>query len=188
MGEPTRIRMTFAEIISLPSLSIFSLSLSLSFWTFFQQRRMSGRAQATRLHEVWWSDDMVAVRDRVYSLCRDQAHGGPAAAALVSYYVRPLEEPEPPGRAAFAKLVGFFDNLEACISSGLVDERLAWRLFCEAHYLDYQPLVAAVRDAICSHRGCKLPPWLEMTRELEARFSRQGTKFLPSSNSAVTGK
>lgn len=180
--------MTKAEIISLCSLSIFSLSLSLSFWTFFQQRRMAGRAQATRLHELWWSDDMMAVRDKVYALCRDHAHGGPAAAALVAYYEHPLEAPEPPGRAAFAKLVGFFDNLEACIASGLVDERLAWRLFCEAHYLDYQPLIATVREAICSHRGRELPPWLEMTRELERRFARQGTKFQTSLSSAATGK
>ena len=179
--------MTLGEIISLCSLSIFSLSLSLSAWTFFQQRRTSGRAQAARLHELWWSDDMMAVRDKVFALCRDHARGGPTAAALVAYYEHPLEQAEPPGRAAFAKLVGFFDNLEACIDGGLVDERLAWRLFCDAHYHDYQPLIAAVREAICSHRGRELPPWLAMTMDLEARFKRQAARAARSTSVAAAG-
>jgi hypothetical protein len=61
----------------------------------------------------------------------------------------------------------------------VIDEKLATRLFAEAHYADYQPLIESVREAIlkCSRHHGKLPQWLEMTCDLERRFLRHGVTF-----------
>lgn len=171
--------MTLAEKLSLCSVTIFSISLTFSIWTFIRTTRQARHAQAARLHESWWTDDMMKVRDQVYALCRDQAQNGSAAALLIGYYGASLQSAEPPGRAAFSKLIGFFSNLEVCIAAGLVDEKLAMRLFGEAHYADYQPLIAAVRLAIAERpeRNHVLPQWLQVTVDLERRFERLGVRW-----------
>lgn len=172
-------KLTLGETLQLCSVAIFSLSLSFSIWTFLRQAKQARYSQAARLHEVWWNDDMMGVRDKVYALCRDHARGGPAAALLIGYYGASLEAAEPPGRAAFSKLIGFFSNLEVCMAAGLIDERLATQLFGEAHYADYQPLIAAVREAIGNRpdRNHLLPQWLQITVDLERRFQRQGVRW-----------
>jgi len=161
------------------SLIIFSLSVALSVWSFAYQFRSSRVTQTERLHEFWWTADMMQTRDVVYGLCRDYEKDPACLASLVAYYESPLTTIEPPGRSEFAKLIGFFCNLEICLDTGVIDEKLTTRLFAEAHYADYQPLIALVRDATLksASRAGKLPQWLEMTRDLERRFRRQGVKF-----------
>jgi hypothetical protein len=161
------------------SLIIFSLSVTISVWSFSYHFRSSRVTQTERLHETWWTAEMMQTRNIVYGLCRDLAKDKSCLAHLVAYYESPLTTTEPPGRSEFAKLIGFFCNLEICLDSGVVDEKLATRLFAEAHYADYQPLIALVRESIlkCASRGGKLPQWLEMTRDLERRFQRQGVVF-----------
>ena len=161
------------------SLIIFSLSVTLSVWSFAYQFRSSRVTQTERLHETWWTTEMMHTRDIVYGLCRDLKKDPSCLAHLVAYYESPLTTTEPPGRSEFAGLIGFFCNLEICLDSGVVDERLTTRLFAEAHYADYQPLIALVRDSVLksASRGGTLPQWLEMTRDLERRFLRQGVVF-----------
>ncbi len=178
--------MTLGETIALCSLCVFSLSFLFSFSTFIRSSRQGRHAQASRLHEVWWGSDMMEVRDKVFALCRDHAHGGRAAAEVIAYYASPLELLEPPGRAAFSKLLGFFSNLEVCIAAGLVDEGLATRLFGEAHYVDYQPFIGAVREALGRRVGSALPSWLLITVQLERRFERHGVKWRVLSTARVT--
>jgi hypothetical protein len=161
------------------SLIVFSLSLTLSVWNFAYQFRSSRVAQTERLHETWWTIEMMQTRNIVFGLCRDLTKDPSRLASLVAYYESPLTTTEPPGRSEFAKLIGFFCNLEICLDAGVIDEKLTTRLFAEAHYADYQPLIALVRESIlnCASRGGKLPQWLEMTRDLERRFIRQGVVF-----------
>ncbi len=171
--------MTTAEIISVCSLSVFSLSLSLSVWNFTYNLRYSRVSLTERLHELWWSKDMVETREEVYALCRRAAAEPSGVSELAAYYRAPLTTPEPPGRAAFAKLVGFFCNIEVCLASKVADEKITCSLFAQAHYADYQPLIAAVREAV-RKPGCAahdLPHWLVMTVNLERRFERQGVEF-----------
>ncbi len=175
--------MKIAIFLQACSLIVFSLSLSLSVWSFAYQFRSSRVTQTQRLHESWWTTEMMQTRDIVYGLCRDLAKDPSRHARLVAYYESPLTEPEPPGRAEFGKLIGFFCNLEICLQSGVIDEKLATRLFAEAHYSDYQPLIESVREAIlkCSRHHGKLPQWLDMTCDLERRFSRHGITFTKAS-------
>jgi hypothetical protein len=171
--------MKTAIILQACSVIIFSISVTLSLWSFSYQFRASRVTQTERLHETWWTTEMMHTRDVVYGLCRDLSRDPSCLAALVAYYESPLISTEPPGRSEFARLIGFFCNLEICLDAGVIDEKLTTRLFAEAHYADYQPLIALVRDAIlkCASRGGKLPQWLEMTRDLERRFTRQGVVF-----------
>lgn len=161
------------------SLIVFSLSLTLSVWSFTFQFRSSRVTQTERLHETWWTTEMMQTRNTVYGICRDVGKDPSRLAALVAYYESPLTTTEPPGRTEFDRLIGFFCNLEICLDAGVIDEKLTTRLFAEAHYADYQPLIALVRDAVlkCASRHGKLPQWLEMTRDLERRFQRQGVVF-----------
>lgn len=173
--------MNTAIILQLYSLSIFSLSLAVSIWSFAFQFRSSRVTHTERLHEAFWTIGMMHTRDVVYGLCRKLAQDPACVADLVAYYESPLTTPEPPGRPEFAKLIGFFCNLEICLESGVIDEKLTFRLFAEAHYADYQPLIALLRVSLlqCTRRKGKLPQWLEMTRDLERRFARQGVVFPP---------
>jgi hypothetical protein len=153
--------------------------LILSVWNFAFKFRSSRVTLTERLHETWWTPEMMQTRNIVFGLCRDMAKDPSCLDALVAYYESPLTIPEPPGRTEFDKLIGFFCNLEICLDTGVIDEKLTTRLFAEAHYADYQPLIALVRDATlkCARRGGKLPQWLEMTRGLERRFLRHGVVF-----------
>jgi hypothetical protein len=171
--------MKIAILLQACSLIIFSLSLTLSVWNYSFQFRSSRVNQTERLHETWWTTDMMRTRDVVYGLCREVATDPSRLAGLVAYYEAPLTTAEPPGRSEFNKLIGFFCNLEICLDSGVIDENLTTRLFAEAHYADYQPLIAIVREAIlkCASRGGKLPQWLLMTIDLERRFVRRGVHF-----------
>ena len=168
--------MTTAEIVSVASLCVFSMSLTLSAWTFAYQFRSSRVTQTERMHEVWWSDEMMTTRDQVFALRKTLLVDDSAVQALVAYYLAPLTTPEPPGRAAFSKLIGFFCNLEICLSTHVVDERLSCRLFAESHYADYLPLIVRLREAIAQNcaKGRSLPHWLQMTIDLEKRFARYG--------------
>jgi hypothetical protein len=171
--------MKIAIFLQACSLIVFSLSLTLSVWNITYQFRSSRVSQTERLHETWWTPEMMKTRTIVYGLCRELAKHPSCLADLVAYYESPLTTAEPPGRTEFDKLIGFFCNLEICLDSGVVDERLTTRLFAEAHYADYQPLIALVRDSVLksASRGGTLPQWLEMTRDLERRFLRQGVVF-----------
>ncbi len=173
--------MTTAIVLQLCSIIIFSISLAVSVWSFAFQFRSSRVTHTERLHEAWWTAEMMQIRNVVYGLCRELARDPACVADLVAYYESPLSTPEPPGRPEFAKLIGFFCNLEICLESGVIDEKLACRLFAEAHYADYQPLIALLRVSIlqCASRHGKLPQWLEMTRDLERRFARYGVVFPP---------
>jgi hypothetical protein len=170
--------MSTAEIVSICSLTVFSLSLSLSVWSFAYNLRSSRVTQTERLHEVWWTNEMVETRNEVFAMCRGMAGDDSAVKALVAYYKAPLTTAEPPGRAAFAKLVGFFCNIEICLSSGVIDEHLTCRLFAEAHYADYQPLMERLRKELVRSgpTGQSLPHWMAMTVDLERRFARHGAK------------
>ena len=171
--------MKTAIILQACSVIIFSISVTLSLWSFAFQFRSSRVTQTERLHETWWTAEMLKTRNVVYSLCRDMAKDPTRLAELVAYYESPLTMVEPPGRSEFDRLIGFFCNLEICLDAGVIDQRLTTRLFAESHYADYQPLIAVVRDAIlkCASRHGRLPQWLEMTRDLERRFQRQGVVF-----------
>jgi hypothetical protein len=171
--------MRIAIILQACSLIVFSLSLSLSVWNVAFQFRSSRVTQTERLHETWWSAEMMRTRIIVYGLCRDMATDPARLSALVAYYDSPLTTTEPPGRTEFDRLIGFFCNLAICLDAGVIDEKLTTRLFAEAHYADYQPLISVVREGIlkCASRNGKLPQWLEMTRDLERRFLRQGVTF-----------
>ena len=171
--------MTTAEIISTCSLTVFSLSLTVAIWNYTYNLRYTRVSLTERLHELWWSKDMMETREEVYALCKQAAADPSGTYALAAYYRAPLVTSEPPGRAAFAKLVGFFCNIEVCLDSKVLDERIACDLFAEAHYADYQPLIAAVRAAILEpgRGGGDLPTWLRMTMQLERRFARRGVEF-----------
>jgi len=171
--------MTTAEIISICSLAVFSFSLSLAVWNFAYNLRYSRVSLTERLHELWWSKDMMDTREEVYGLCREAAMDPAAVSSLGAYYRAPLVTPEPPRRAAFGKLVGFFCNIEVYLASKVLDERITCDLFAEAHYADYQPLIAAMRASVArpGRASDDLPKWLEMTRRLERRFARWGVTF-----------
>jgi hypothetical protein len=94
--------MKIAIFLQACSLIVFSLSLTLSVWSFAYQFRSSRVTQTQRLHESWWTIEMMQTRDIVYGLCRDLAKDPSRHAKLVAYYESPLTEPEPPGRAEFA--------------------------------------------------------------------------------------
>jgi hypothetical protein len=171
--------MTTAEIISISSLTVFSLSLTLAIWNYAYNLRYTRVSLTERLHELWWSKDMMETREEVYALCKQAASNRSEMSALAAYYRAPLVTPDPPGRAAFAKLVGFFCNIEVCLDSKVIDERITCDLFAEAHYADYHPLIAAVREATLepSRKTGRLPKWLSMTVQLERRFARHGINF-----------
>ena len=181
--------MTSAEILSVCSLTVFTLSLLLSIWNFAYTLRSSRVTQTERLHEVWWTREMIETRDEVYAMCRAFALDPTSADPLIEYYQHPLSTPEPPGRAAFSKLVGFFCNLEICLASGVLDNRLATRLFAEAHYADYQPLIHRLREAIAHNSTPErpLPQWLDMTLDLERRFFRHRPRARRVRKTARTG-
>lgn len=168
-----------ADVVPLCSLAVFCLSLTLSVWSFAYTLRSSRVTQTERLHEVWWSQEMMATRNETYAMCRALARDPSALRELVTYFQSPLTTPEPPGRAAFAKLVGFFCNLEICLHARVVDEQITSHLFASAHYEDYKPLIVALRESISkvAPPGQPLPPWLQMTVNLEKRFDRHGAKF-----------
>ncbi len=169
--------MTTSEILSVCSIVVFSLSLALSIWNFSSNLRSSRVTQTGRLHEAWWSKEMMETRDTVFAMCRQLATDNRPADELVAYYLHPLTTPEPAGRAAFSRLVGFFCNVEICLASGVIDDRLTCRLFAESHYADYLPLIAKVRTAILQESSNqKIPHWLQMTIDLEKRFTRHGMK------------
>jgi hypothetical protein len=169
--------MTTSEILSVCSLIVFSMSLALSIWNFSYNLRSSRVTQTGRLHEAWWSKEMMETRNVVFGMCRSLAKDDTSADDLVAYYLRPLTTPEPECRAAFARLVGFFCNVEICLASRVIDERLTCRLFAESHYADYLPLIAKVRTAILREASDhKIPHWLQMTIDLEKRFRRHGMK------------
>lgn len=171
--------MSTAEIVSLCSLAVFCFSLILTVWNLRYQIRSSQVAQTGRLHEVWWSNEMMETRDEVFALCKDLAEEGRQVEAIAAYYHAPLTTPEPAGRAAFGKLVGFFCNLEICLRAKLLNEELTCALFGEAHYADYQPLIARLRAVVIAEMVSGKPPprWLLMTVSLEQRFMRRGIDF-----------
>lgn len=171
--------MTTAEIVSLCSLAVFCFSLFITVWNLASQTRASRVAQTGRLHEVWWSREMMDTREEVFALCKDLAHEGHQVDAIAAYYHAPLTAPEPPGRTAFGKLVGFFCNVEICLRAKLLNEELTCALFGEAHYADYQPLIARLRAVVTAEMppGKPLPRWLSMTIRLEQRFTRMGVVF-----------
>lgn len=132
---------------------------------------------------------MMETREEVFAVCRDYAQGGSQARAIAAYYHDPLTSDEPAGRAAFGKLVGFFCNLEICLRAGLLNTGLACALFGEAHYVDYRPLIAGIRDIVREEMppGQPLPQWLQMTINLEERFCRKGLPALRVPPSPETG-
>ena len=171
--------MTVAETISICSLSMICLSFGLTVQTYVQQTRSSRVAQTERLHEVWWSSDMMETREIVYALRKDPSREFAHVEAIAAYYHSPLTEPDPPGRAAFSKLIGFFCNLEICLRTGVLNEELTCSLFGEAHYADYQPLIAKLRSTVIANTppGRSPPGWLMMTQSLEERLSCRGIDF-----------
>ena len=117
--------MTTAEIISTCSLTVFQASLTVAIWNYTYNLRYTRVSLTERLHELWWSKDMMETREEVYALCKQAAADPSGTYALAAYYRAPLVTSEPPGRAAFAKLVGFFCNIEVCLDSKVLDERIA---------------------------------------------------------------
>lgn len=176
--------MTTAEIVSLCSLTVFCFSLVLTVWNLVYQIRSSRVTQTGRLHEVWWSREMMDTREEVFALCKDLGHEGHQVDAIATYYHAPLTAPEPPGRAAFGKLVGFFCNVEICLRANLLNEDLTCALFGEAHYADYQPLIARLRAVVIAEMlpGKPPPRWWQMTLSLEQRFMKQGVHFASPHN------
>jgi hypothetical protein len=174
--------MPTAVIVSICSLAVFCCSLLLTIWNLVYQIRSSRVAQTGRLHEVWWSKEMMDTREEVFALCKDLVKEGSQVDAIATYYLAPFSAPEPPGRTAFGKLIGFFCNLEICLRAKLLNEELTCALFGEAHYADYQPLIARLRAVVVAGMppGKPLPRWLQMTVSLEERFVRKGVRFAPS--------
>ena len=173
--------MNFAETLSICSLTVVSLSFGLTVWSFVQQTRASRVTQTERLHEVWWGSEMMETRETVYALRKDPSR----VEAIAAYYHSPLTVSDPPGRQAFSKLIGFFCNIEICLRTGLLNEELTSNLFGEAHYADYQPLIAKLRSTVVANTppGRTPPKWLLMTESLEHRLRRRGVEFMHDSMS-----
>ena len=122
-----------------------------------------------KLHREWWSPEFSQMRSKVYKIVEDfnAIDSGTEATNFLSHVQKGnlLQHPAGP---AFAQIVFFFADINACLEKNLLDADFTYRLFGRSQYFWFQPLIKAVRD--CRPNETKAIRWRRETEELEEKF------------------
>jgi hypothetical protein len=123
-----------------------------------------------RLHEEWWKPEFHQMRQAVFELVEDlQSVGGGERS---TEFLRQVEQGallKHPAGPAFARIVFFFADLNACLDKRVVDRRLAYRMFGESQFFWFEPLIIAVREKVKDNQRVR---WAWEVNSLSAKFSR----------------
>ena len=137
-------------------VSLISGGLAGVIVRYLLDTRKSRHEYTMRLHEEWWTPQFVEMRSSVYTLAenfkRPTGPGETSKEFLASVEAGTfLSHPVGP---AFVR-IAFFADLNACLDKRLVDRDLAYRLFGEAQFLWFEPLLAAVAKHIGQKPGVR---------------------------------
>ena len=138
--------------------------------------RRSRYEYVIKLHREWWSPEFSQMRSKVYKIVEDFDPTNPGMEAVNFLgHVQKGTILQHPAGPAFAQIVFFFADINACLEKKLLNADFAYRLFGESQYFWFQPLIKAVRD--CLPNGTKVRRWKWETEELEEKFERIGKKL-----------
>ena len=162
--------------ISVASAIIALASFAFNFFTYRDRLRSEQAHNAARLHEKWWSTDYAEARQTVYNVVEDWKRDGRKSKEFLDYYSSPHSHQRPKELRAFAKLVFFFADLNVYIDKGLIDSKLAYRLFGSSQYAWFQDFISEVRKKIENRETRadenKCIRWVDETKSLEKEFSK----------------
>lgn len=163
--------------ISVASAIIALASFAFNFFTYRARLRSEQAHNAARLHEKWWSTDYAEARQTVYTIVEDWRRDGEKSRVFLNYYSSPQSYSERPAELEdFAKLVFFFADLNVYIDKGLIDAKLAHRLFGSSQYAWFKDFIGEVRRRIANREKeageHKLIRWVDETKSLERKFSK----------------
>jgi hypothetical protein len=139
---------------------------------YFLDVRKARFEYTMKLHREWSSVEYHKMRMAVWAIVEDLTRPegpGEVATAFLDHATKGTTTDHPAG-PAFIHICVFFADLNACLDKSLVDPKFAYRLFGEAQYFGYKPLIDAVRNGRPhDKRGGRR--WSVETSELETRFN-----------------
>ena len=166
--------MEVSEILSLMDLIklvivIFSGGLGGAIMRYILDVRRTKYEYVIKLHREWWSPEFSQMRSKVYKIVEDfnAIDPGTEAKNFLSHVQQGnlLQHPAGP---AFAQIVFFFADINACLEKNLLDADLTYDLFGRSQYFWFQPLIKAVRN--CRPNETKAIRWRGETKKLEEKF------------------
>lgn len=128
-----------------------------------------------KLHETWWNSDFSKYRDEIFEIIKD-LEGPEEARKLSSEFLRCVADGNAtshPAWNSFKRIVVFFADLNVWIEKGLIDRALAYRMFGEAQYYWFKPLIDEVRPHVGQRIGVR---WMKDVSKLEEKFRKFKSK------------
>ena len=133
--------------------------------------RRSRYEYVIKLHREWWSPEFSQMRSKVYKIVEDlNTIGSGNEAKNFLSHVQKGKLLQHPAGPAFAQIVFFFADMNACLEKKLLNADFTYRLFGRSQYSWFQPLIIAVRN--CQPNAPKAIRWRWETEELEEKFER----------------
>ncbi len=148
--------------------------------TNYLNNRKSKLEYVMELHKTWWNSDFQKARRNVYEVAKDITFkSSKDYTDETNYFLKCASENKlntyKTGRQ-FIKIVFFFADLNACLDQGIVDKKLAYRLFGASQYEHFRPLIKRTREEIEKCYSSNLSPvdisirWIKETKELDTIF------------------
>ena len=157
-------------------VAIFSGGLVGGIARYILDMRRAKYEYVIKLHREWWSPEFSQMRRKVYKIVEDfdPINSGPEAKNFLNHVQKGnlLQHPAGP---AFAQIVFFFADINACLEKNLLNADFTYRLFGRSQYFWFQPLIEAARN--CRPNETKVIRWRRETEKLEEKFESIGKKM-----------
>lgn len=152
-----------------------------ALFIFWSQKTQNQSTEVARLHQMWWSDELKGHREVAFNCVQEWNDNGKNSTPLIkSFRDRSADFVEE--KRSIARVAFFFADLNAMIDEGLVNRRLAFRIFGDAQFFWFSNFLLCIGNEL-EVKGItkqdsekRVVRWVTEVRELDKRFNKIAKK------------
>ena len=148
-----------------------------ALFVFRSQKNRDQAAEVSRLHQMWWGEEMHEPRITTFRHVQEWEENGRNVTPIVKSYRESTSEFESE-KLSIARVAFFFADLNAMIDEKLVNEKLAFRVFGDAQFFWFSHFLLAIANEHEIKGNTKKDDsnrvirWVVEVRSLDERFKR----------------
>ncbi|MDW1665778.1 hypothetical protein R7F06_22590 [Vibrio sp. Vb2656] len=148
---------------------------------YSNQRKQNQSSEVARLHQMWWSEEMHTHRSTAFKCITEWEANDKKITPIIKSY-RDGTNSYSMEKKSIARVAFFFADLNAMIDQGIINEKLAFRIFGDAQFFWFSHFLSSIANEIelkgrtQRDNSNRVVRWVIEVRELDKRFSKIAQK------------
>ena len=152
-----------------------------ALFIYWSQKRQNQSTEVARLHQMWWSNEIKGHRELAFKCVQEWNDNGKTVTPLIKSY-RDNTTDYAEEKNSIAIVAFFFADLNAMLDEGLVNEKLAFRIFGDAQFFWFSSFLLSIgneleiKGSTTRDNENRVVRWVTEIRELDKRFNQVASK------------